>query len=372
MNEPINFLDLGRVNARRRSDLMAACARVIDSGWYVRGEECAAFEREFAQYCGARHCVSVGNGLDALSLILNAEIHRGALAVGDEILVPANTYIATLLAISVNGLVPVPVEPCPDTFNLNSEAIEEFIGPRTRGVMAVHLYGRIGVDERLFKVAEEHELLIWEDAAQAHGAEWQGRKAGSLARAAGFSFYPGKNLGALGDAGAVVTNDDGLAESVRVLSNYGSSVKYVNRVKGVNSRLDELQAAILRCKLVHLDEDNAARRRIAGRYLAEITHPGIELPQPGLESEHVWHLFVVRSPNRGELQRHLAERGVSTLIHYPVPPHQQGAYPELVNLRFPITESIHDSVLSLPMDPSMRTDEVTQVIDACNGFRVSK
>ncbi len=302
----VPFLDVRAINARHADELKAAAARVIDSGWYIMGEELAAFEHEFAAYCGVRHAVGVGSGLDALSLILRGYRQLGALNEGDEVIVPGNTFIASFLAITENRLVPVPVEPDPLSFNLDPACVEAAIGPRTRAIMAVHLYGQLADMPALAALARRHQLLLIEDAAQAHGAESGGRKAGAFGDAAAFSFFPAKNLGALGDGGAVVTDDTRLAQRVAALRNYGSEVKYRHLYQGINSRLDEIQAAMLRVKLRHLDEDVAWRRRVARRYRDGIRHSQIRLPQVTHEEQHAWHLFVVRCPRRDALQRHLA------------------------------------------------------------------
>lgn len=364
----VPFLDLGAVNARYADELKAAAARVIDSGWYILGEELAAFEREFAAYCGAAHAVGVGNGMDALTLILRAYRSLGALAEGDEVIVPGNTFIASLLAVSESGLVPVPVEPDPATFNIDPVRVEEAIGPRTRAIMAVHLYGQLADMPALAAIARQHGLLLIEDAAQAHGAAWDGRKAGSLGDAAGFSFFPAKNLGALGDGGAVVTGDAALAERVAALRNYGSRVKYEHPLCGVNSRLDEMQAAMLRVKLRHLDEEIARRREVARRYRQGIGHARIALPGVADEDRHAWHLFVVRCPQRDALQRHLRAHGIHSQVHYPVPPHRQPAYAGLKHGPLPLTERLHGDVLSLPMGPALSDEAVARVIVACQSF----
>jgi dTDP-4-amino-4,6-dideoxygalactose transaminase len=364
----VPFLDLRAVNARYADELKAAAARVIDSGWYVLGQELAAFEHEFAAWCDVRHAVGVGNGLDALALILRGYRELGALGDGDEVIVPGNTFIASFLAVTANRLVPVPVEPDPATFNLDPARVEEAIGPRTRAIMAVHLYGQLADVERLSALAHRHGLLLIEDAAQAHGAAWDGRRAGAFGDAAGFSFFPTKNLGALGDGGAVTTNDALLAERIRALRNYGSNVKYHHLYQGANSRLDELQAAMLRIKLHHLDEEVAWRREVARRYRESIRHPRILLPTVAEEERHTWHLFVVRSPHRDELQRHLQGQGIHAQVHYPVPPHRQPAYPELNGVRLPLTEQLHHEVLSLPLGPAMDDAAVDAVIDACCSF----
>ncbi len=364
----VPFLDLRAVNARYADELKAAAARVIDAGWYVLGQELAAFEEEFASYCGAAHAVGVGNGLDALSLILRGYRELGVLREGDEIIVPANTFIATFLAISQNHLVLVPVEPDPVTFNMDTASVEKAIGPRTRAIMAVHLYGQLADMAALQTLAHRYGLLLIEDAAQAHGATVQGRRAGAFGDAAAFSFFPTKNLGALGDGGAVVTSDTRLAERIRALRNYGSEGKYHHLYQGVNSRLDELQAALLRVKLGYLDEEIALRRAVARRYLQGIDNPLIVLPTVVSDEQHVWHLFVVRSPQRDALQAHLLRHGIHTQIHYPVPPHRQPAYATLGDACLPVSERLHAEVLSLPMGPALDTASVERVIAACQSF----
>ncbi|MEW9623345.1 DegT/DnrJ/EryC1/StrS family aminotransferase [Rhodanobacter geophilus] len=364
----VPFLDLRGAHARYVDELKAAAARVIDSGRYVLGEELAAFEHEFAAWCGVRHAVGVGNGLDALALILRGYLGLGALAEGDEVIVPGNTFIASFLAVSGNRLVPVPVEPDPASFNLDPAAVAAAIGPRTRAIMAVHLYGQLADMPALAGLARKHGLLLIEDAAQAHGAACGGRQAGAFGDAAAFSFYPAKNLGALGDGGAVVTGDTRLAARVAALRNYGSDAKYHHLFQGVNSRLDEIQAALLRVKLRHLDEDLALRRRVAWRYREGIRHPRIVLPQVACEERHAWHLFVLRCRHRDALQRHLQAQGVQSQVHYPVPPHRQPAYAGLRDVRLPLTERLHGEVLSLPLGPALGEDAVEHVIAACNAF----
>jgi len=364
----VPFLDLKQLNARYAQDLKTAAARVIDSGWYVLGEEVAAFEREFAAYCGVRHGVGVGNGLDALSLILRGYKTLGRLVDGDEVIVPANTFIASFLAITESRLVPVPVEPDQASFNMDPARVTAAIGPRTRAIMAVHLYGQLADMAALGELARQHGLLLIEDAAQAHGAMRNGRKAGAFGDAAGFSFFPGKNLGALGDGGAVLTDDDELAATIAALRNYGSSVKYHHTHQGVNSRLDEMQAALLRVKLAYLDEDIALRRSVALRYRRAISHPAIQLPAVSDEQAHAWHLFAVRCSRRDALQHHLSDRGIHTLIHYPVPPHRQPSYASLHHLSLPVTEALHREVLSLPMGPTMSDADVEAVVSACESF----
>ena len=363
----IPFLDLNPVYSELKSDLDAAYRRVMESGYYIGGEEVEAFEREFAAYCGARHCVGVGNGLEALHLIL-----RGyGIGAGDEVIVPANTYIATWLASSYAGARPVPVEPDPRTFNLDPARIAEAITPRTRAIMPVDLYGQPADMDRIRDVAAQHGLKVIEDAAQAHGACYRGRRAGSLADASGFSFYPSKNLGAIGDGGAVVTDDEELADRLRLLRNYGSRVKYYNEVQGFNSRLDPLQAAFLRVKLPRLDDWNAVRQRLAKRYTEGLSGaPDLIVPKVPDWAEPVWHLYVVRHPRRAALQAHLKEAGVGTLIHYPVPPHLSEAYAEhlAAGQSFPLTENMADTVLSLPMGPHLTEGQVDEVIESIRAF----
>jgi len=365
----VQFLDLHRVNARHREALLAAATRVIDSGWFILGDEGKRFNREWAAYCGVRHAIGVANGLDALRLIFRAYQELGEMAPGDEVIIPSNTYIATFLAATDVKMVPVPVEPDPRTFNLDSSKVEAAITPRTKAILTVHLYGRIGYDQKLRDIATAHRLKIVEDSAQAHGASYRGVKTGALGDASGWSFYPGKNLGALGDAGAVTTNDERLAACVAMIANYGSAVKYVNEYQGLNSRLDEMQSAILSAKLPFLDAENDRRREIAAAYNAGIRNRHIALPEmPADPKEHVWHLYVVRSAHRDALQEHLKKKGIGTLIHYPIPPHHQKAYKEWRDRSYPIAEAIHREVLSLPMDVSMTDDEVRSVIAACNSF----
>jgi len=358
----VSFLDLGAAHAEVAADLEESFRRVLRSGWYVLGPEVTAFEREFAAYCGVAHCVGVGNGLEALHLILRAY----GIGPGDEVIVPSNTYIATWLAVSQTGARPVPVEPDASTYNLDPARIEAAIGPRTRALIAVHLYGQCAQMGAINEAARRHGLKVIEDAAQAHGATFEGRRAGALGDAAGFSFYPGKNLGAIGDAGAITSDDDDLAQRVRVLRNYGSRIKYHNEVQGYNSRLDELQAAFLRVKLDRLDAWNARRRAIALRYLDGLRALPLRLPAVPGWAQPVWHQFVVRSPARDELARSLAAAGVETMIHYPVPPHLQPAYAGLGILAgsLPISEAIHREVLSLPAWPQMNDGQVAHVVAA--------
>lgn len=360
----IDFLNLRQVNAPHEAALAEALQRVLRSGWYILGEECAAFEREFAAFCGVRHCIGVANGLDALTLTL-----RGlGIGAGDEVLVPSNTFIATWLAVSQVGAVPVPVEPCPDSHNLDPSRLAAALTPRTRAVMPVHLYGQPAQMGPILAFAQQHGLKVIEDAAQAHGARWQGVRCGALGDAAGFSFYPGKNLGALGDGGAVTTNDDALAARLRQLRNYGSSVKYRHEVVGTNSRLDEMQAAVLRVKLPALDAENAARAALARRYLDGLQGLALDLPRQVEGAESAWHLFVVRlhgAPGtRDRVQQALAARGITTLIHYPLACHRQPAYAGNPWPALPIAEDLQERILSLPISPVHRADEIDAVIAA--------
>ncbi|GFM82359.1 aminotransferase [Pseudomonas cichorii] len=369
----ISFLDLKKINSTMRDELIASCTRVIDSGWYIGGNELSNFEESFAAYSGSRHCIGVANGLDALNLTLRAWKELGKLKDGDEVIVPANTYIASVLAITENRLVPVLVEPDAATYNLCPAKARAAVTSRTRVLMPVHLYGQLSEMPALMALAEEKGLLVLEDSAQAHGASFNGRRAGSWGNASGFSFYPGKNLGALGDAGAVTTDDDELAKVLRALRNYGSHEKYKNLYQGVNSRLDEIQAAMLSVKLKYLDDQTARRREIAKMYMEGISNPAVELPLsagvcPLSLQSHVWHLFVVRCQQRDALQQHLADQGIQTIIHYPIPVHQQQAYKELNGESYPLTEKIHQQVLSLPMSPEMTSSEVETVIAAVNNF----
>ncbi len=329
----IDFLDLFAINQRQHKELVSAFSRVLDSGWYIMGEELEQFEKEFAEYCGVKYCIGVANGLDALILVLRAWKELGYLEDGDEVLVPANTYIASILAITENKLVPVLVEPDIETYNINPALIENYITEKTKAILPVHLYGLLCNMPEISAIARKYNLLILEDCAQAHGAIRDGRKAGAWGDAAGFSFYPGKNLGALGDAGAVTTNNAELSSTIKALRNYGSHKKYENIYQGLNSRLDELQAALLRVKIHTLPEDTAIRQRIAEKYIREIKNPAITLPVYEGQGAHVWHLFVVRIANREKFQSYLLEKGIKTLIHYPLPPHKQQAYQNMSSLR---------------------------------------
>lgn len=358
----VSFLDLGATYRELKTEIDAAVARVLDSGWYLLGAELEAFEAEYAAYTGARHCIGVGNGLDALHLTLLAM----GIGLGDEVLVPSNTYIATWLAVSQTGAIPVPVEPNERTYNIDPQRIEAAITSRTRAILPVHLYGQPADMAPILACAEKHGLKVLADGAQAHGARYHGETIGGLGDATTWSFYPGKNLGAFGDAGAVTTDDAELAERIRVLRNYGSKVKYVNEVQGYNSRLDEMQAAILRVKLRHMDIWNARRARIAATYSEALSECGLVLPVVPDGINPVWHLYVVRHPDRDALQRGLQTRGVQTLIHYPIPPHLQQAYEELgwSAGSFPRAESIANSVLSLPIGPHLSAEQQEKVIKA--------
>jgi dTDP-4-amino-4,6-dideoxygalactose transaminase len=369
----IKFLDLKAVNEQYRPEIDAAIKRVLDSGWYLLGDEGAAFEREFAEYCEVDHCLGVANGLDALTIILMAYRELGVMAEGDEVIVPANTYIASILAISRAGLKPVLVEPDERTYNIDPNLIEAAITEKTKAIMTVHLYGQCADMDPICAIAKKHALKVIEDAAQAHAATYRGRKTGSLGDAAGFSFYPGKNLGAIGDGGAVTTSDAALAEAIRALRNYGSHQKYHNKYKGMNSRLDEVQAAILRVKLKYLDPDTDKRRQVSEAYLSGLkSQPsGVTVPYVADYGTHAWHLFVVRTPKRDALAYRLTKLGIQTVIHYPIPTHQQQAYPELNSLSLPITEAIHREVLSLPISPCLNLNSVQSISTAVMDFSSS-
>jgi len=362
----VPFLDLKKLNAQYADELKAAAARVIDSGWYIQGKELEAFESEFATYCGVQNCIGVANGLDALTLTLRAWKELGYLSDGDEVIVPANTYIASVLAITENGLKPILVEPSELTYNLSTDNLSGVLSPKTKAILPVHLYGQIAPMVEIKKFAQENKLLVLEDAAQSHGAEIDGVKAGKWGDAAGFSFYPGKNLGALGDAGAITTNNADFAAVVRALSNYGSKEKYKNLYQGVNSRLDEIQAAMLRIKLKYLDREIEKRRAVADFYLEHIQNPNFILPKVNSKESHVWHLFVVRCEDRDSVQQRLLQHGIQTLIHYPIPPHKQLAYKEFNELSLPLTEAIHETVLSLPIGPTMTPEMLEKVVDTLN------
>lgn len=366
----VPFLDLKKINSQYQKELKAACAEVIDSGWYIRGKYVSEFENAFASYCGTSDCVGVANGLDALTLTLRAWKELGLLTDGDEVIVQANTYIASILAITENNLVPILVEPCNSTFNLTPVNIQAAITSKTKVILPVHLYGQISPMNEIMALAEKHNLLVLEDCAQSHGAMLNSKKCGAWGHAAAFSFYPGKNLGALGDGGAVTTNDSQLAETIRALGNYGSHEKYKNVYQGVNSRLDEMQAAMLSVKLNYLDDETRRRQKIASSYIAEINNPLVQLPEISENEGHVWHLFVIKTAYREELAKYLLAEGIQTLIHYPLPPHKQEAYKQWNELSLPITEKIHQQVLSLPLDPTMSEQSIQRVISVVNSFKL--
>jgi dTDP-4-amino-4,6-dideoxygalactose transaminase len=362
----IPFLSLKDINHPRADEIIDAVKQVVDSGWYLLGKCTKQFEYNYSSYIGVKHTIGVANGLDALRLILRAYMEMGIMEEGDEVIVPANTYIASVLAITENKLKPVFVEPNPDTFQVDPNLLESAIGGKTKAIMIVHLYGRCAYHNTIVDLAEKFNLKIIEDNAQAHGCLFNGKKTGSLGHAAGHSFYPGKNLGALGDGGAVTTDDDGLAEIIRAIANYGSTVKYVCDYKGLNSRLDEIQAAILDVKLKYLDMEIIARKAVAKRYMDEINNDKIFIPQLNDWNTHVFHLFPVLVEQRNQFQQYLNDNGIQTLIHYPIPPHKQKCYSEYGHLSFPITERIHEQELSLPMSPTLKTEEITKVIEVIN------
>lgn len=366
--EQIKFLDLQKVNAAHEKAIKAATERVINSGWYLQGAENASFESEYADFIGVKYAVGCGNGLDALRLIFRAYKELGRLKAGDEVIVPANTYIASILAITDNDLVPVLVEPDPQTLQIDPQRVGSALTPATRAVMIVHLYGRCAYCEQIAEICRENNLLLVEDNAQAHGCLWRGRRTGSLGDAAGHSFYPGKNLGALGDGGAVTTDDPELAAMVRALANYGSAKKYVFDHVGINSRLDEIQAAVLRGKLPLLDADNRRRKEIAKLYETEISNPKVKVPLTADSDANVVHIFPIFTEERDRLQKYLSDNGVQTLIHYPIPPHKQRCYRQWADLHFPITEQIHNQELSLPVSPVMTDGEVQRVINLINSW----
>lgn len=360
----IKFLDLKKINNRYREEIASRIKDILDKGWYLQGEENENFTKNFANFCGTKFALGVANGLDALNLIIKAY----GFGNGDEIIVPANTYIATILAISENGCIPILVEPDIKTYNINPDSIEEKITSKTKAIMVVHLYGQAVQMEKIWKIAKKYNLKIIEDSAQAHGAIYQENRTGNLGDASGFSFYPGKNLGCIGDGGAVTTNDEELFNKIKAIANYGSDRKYHHIYKGVNSRLDEIQAAVLDIKLKHLDSDNNKRREISKYYRENIKNSKIILPETYDEKSHVWHIFAVRTQNRDEFQKYLTEKGIQTIIHYPTPPHKQGAYKEWNNLSFPITEEIHNTILSLPISPVMTDSEIEKVVEVVNEY----
>ncbi len=360
----IKFLDLKKINNRYREEIDSRIKNILDKGWYLQGEENENFTKNFANFCGTKFALGVANGLDALNLIIKAY----GFGNGDEIIVPANTYIATILAISENGCIPILVEPDIKTYNINPDSIEEKITTKTKAIMVVHLYGQAVQMEKIWKIAKKYNLKIIEDSAQAHGAIYQENRTGNLGDASGFSFYPGKNLGCIGDGGAVTTNDEELFNKIKAIANYGSDRKYHHIYKGVNSRLDEIQAAVLDIKLKHLDSDNNKRREISKYYRENIKNSKLILPETYDEKSHVWHIFAVRTQNRDEFQKYLTEKGIQTIIHYPTPPHKQGAYKEWNNLSFPITEEIHNTILSLPISPVMTDSEIEKVVEVVNEY----
>lgn len=360
----IKFLDLKKINNRYREEIDSRIKDILDKGWYLQGEENENFTKNFANFCGTKFALGVANGLDALNLIIKAY----GFGNGDEIIVPANTYIATILAISENGCIPILVEPDIKTYNINPDSIEKKITTKTKAIMVVHLYGQAVQMEKIWKIAKKYNLKIIEDSAQAHGAIYQENRTGNLGDASGFSFYPGKNLGCMGDGGAVTTNDEELFNKIKAIANYGSDRKYHHIYKGVNSRLDEIQAAVLDIKLKHLDSDNNKRREISKYYRENIKNSKIILPETYDEKSHVWHIFAVRTKNRDEFQKYLTEKGIQTIIHYPTPPHKQGAYKEWNNLSFPITEEIHNTILSLPISPVMTDSEIEKVVEVVNEY----
>jgi len=362
----IRFLDLQKITQKHSEEIHEAVLRVVDSGWYLQGDENKKFEANYANYIGTKYCVGVANGFDALRLILRAYIELGIMQEGDEIIVPANTYIASILAISDNKLVPILVEPSFETLEIDDTKIEQTITLKTKGIMIVHLYGQCAYTDEIGNICKQNGLKLIEDNAQAHGCIYNGKKTGSLGDVAGHSFYPGKNIGAFGDAGAVTTNDPDLADMVRTLANYGSKVKYVFDYKGLNSRLDEIQAAVLDVKLKHLDEDIELRRKVAHYYMDNIKHPEITLPIVSDWNAHVFHVFTILTLRRDDLQKYLTDNEIQTVIHYPIPPHKQNCYQEWNLLSMPVTEQIHNQELSLPMSPVMTNEEVKYIVETIN------
>ena len=364
----IKFLDLKKINAQYEQELIEASTRVIQSGWYLLGSELQSFEYNYSNFCGTKHAIGVSNGLDALRLIFRAYIEMGIMTKGDQVIVPANTYIASVLAISDNGLEPVFVEPDLYTYNLDSGKIEDAITERTKAVLTVHLYGQNSIDDEMLLICSKYNLKLVEDAAQAHGAKWKNKVVGSIGDAAGHSFYPGKNLGALGDAGAVTTNDSALSQVVLALRNYGSFKKYENIFQGLNCRLDEIQAAFLNVKLKYIDNEIELRRKVARNFIDDIKNPRIILPKILNEDGHVWHLFVIRTPERTRFQDYLNKNEIQTLIHYPKPPYKQIAYKNFNDLKFPITELIHEQVLSIPISSVLEENELDHIVNVINKF----
>lgn len=364
----INYLSLQKVTALHESEITTAVNQVLHSGWYLQGEHIALFEKNYAQYTGTKYCVTCGNGLDALCLILRAYIELGLLKEGDEVIVPANTYIATILSITENHLIPILVEPDINTLEIDEQLIEQAITPHTRAIMLVHLYGRCAYTAFIGDICKRRNLLLLEDNAQAHGCHFGNNRTGSLGHAAAHSFYPGKNLGALGDAGAVTTDNEQLAQTIRSLANYGSARKYEFTFKGKNSRMDEIHAAVLNVKLPYLDKENQRRKQIAKAYLEGINNPQIRLIKDN-DRDNVYHIFPILCPSRNRLQQYLKDNSIETMIHYPIPPHQQEAYKEWNEQHYPITEFIHQQELSLPCNPTMTDEEVYQIIDSINMYQ---
>lgn len=364
----IPFLDLKKINLQYEIAFKNSLEDVLNEGWFIMGQNLKSFETEYATYCGSKHCIGVANGLDALILILRAYKELGLMKDGDEILVPSNTYIASILAISANNLTPVLVEPNIESYTIDVELIEAKITSKTKGILAVSLYGQTPNFSAINNIASKHSLKVIEDAAQSQGAKHFGMISGGIADATGHSFYPGKNLGALGDGGAITTNEDDLADIILALRNYGSHKKYENIYKGVNSRLDELQAAFLRIKLKDLDNANEKRRIVANQYLIKINNKNIILPVELQNNKHVWHVFAVRVSNRDEFQKYLSDKGIQTVIHYPIPPHKQLAYSELSAVSYPVSEKIHNEIISLPISPVMTTEQVEYVIEVVNNY----
>lgn len=366
----VKYLNLQKINQQYHNEFLNSFSAFLEKGSFILGNETKLFQDEYAQYCGTKYCIGVANGLDALTLIFRSYKEMGVLKDGDEVIVPANTYIATVLAITENKLVPIFVEPDIWAYNIDPKKISEKITSKTKAILVVHLYGRIADMDEINKIANEHALKVIEDVAQAQGAVYEGRRAGSLGHAAGHSFYPSKNLGALGDAGAITTNDNILAETVSAIRNYGSEKRYYNLYKGVNSRLDELQAAFLRIKLKDLDKKNCERIKIARKYCTEIKNPLVQLPQIDNAISNVWHIFPILINNRDSFQTYLKECGIETIVHYPIPPHKQNAYKEYNQLNFPISEKIHNTQLSIPLHPALSEEEVQIVIESINLYRV--
>lgn len=361
----IKFLDLYKINERYRKEIDFKIKEVLDSGWYLQGKQNEIFCENFAKYCGTKYCLGVANGLDSLNIIIKGY----GFGYGDEIIVPANTYIASILAITMNGCTPILVEPSIDTYNINPDLIEEKISKKTKAIMVVHLYGQAVQMDKILNIAKKYNLKVIEDSAQAHGAIYNGKKVGNLGDASGFSFYPGKNLGCIGDGGAITTNDEELYKKVKAIANYGSNIKYNNIYKGINSRLDEIQAGILDVKLKYLDEDNEKRRKIAEIYLKNINNPLVVLPKIYDRNASVWHIFAVRVKDRDKFQKYLADNNIQTLIHYPIPPHKQEAYKEWNTLSFPITEKIHNEIISIPISPVIEEEEVNKIIEVVNVYK---